>query len=91
MSSIFSAHYAPITANTIFTTNEVPNRTIEQNYGLIITLAENAMVTSSNLAQLIEASLAKATELGANAIIAARFESVMGTMSFYGTAVRLSQ
>jgi uncharacterized protein YbjQ (UPF0145 family) len=90
MSNIFTAHYAPITSTAIFTTNEVPGRTIEQSFGLILTLAENAMTTSSNLPHLIEASLAKATELGANALIGARFESVMGAMSLYGTAVRLS-
>jgi uncharacterized protein YbjQ (UPF0145 family) len=90
MSNIFSAKYVPLTADAIFTTLEVPGRTIEQSFGLIVTLGENAMVTSGNLPQLIEATLAKATELGANAIIGARFESVMGAMSLYGTAVRLS-
>jgi hypothetical protein len=90
MSNIFSAKYVPLTANAIFTTPEVTDRTIEQSFGLILTLAENAMTTSGNLPGLIEATLAKATELGANAIVGARFESVMGAMSLYGTAVRLS-
>ncbi|MGA8938606.1 MAG: hypothetical protein WB439_05510 [Acidobacteriaceae bacterium] len=91
MSNIFSAKYVPLTANAIFTTTDVAGRTIEHSFGLIMTLGENVGVTSTSLAQLIEASLAKATELGANAIIGARFESALGSMSLYGTAVRLSQ
>jgi uncharacterized protein YbjQ (UPF0145 family) len=91
MSNIFSAKYVPLTADAIFTTTEVVGRTIEQSFGLIATLGENVMTTSSNLPNLIEASLAKATELGANAIVGAHFQSVVGAMFFYGTAVRLSQ
>ena len=91
MSSIFSAHYTPVTDNAIFTTSEVPGRTIEQTFGLIVTLGENVMITSTTLPQLLEAALAKATELGGNAIIGANFQSVLGTLYFYGTAVRLSQ
>jgi uncharacterized protein YbjQ (UPF0145 family) len=91
MSNIFSAKYVPLTANAIFTTPEVAGRTIEQSFGLIAILGENASVTSSSLPQLMEAALAKATELGANAIVGAHFQSVMGAMFLYGTAVRLSQ
>ena len=91
MSNIFTAKYVPFAAGTIFTTSEVPGRTIEQSFGLIAVLGENAMTTSSNLPHLTDAALAKATELGANAIVGAQFQSVMGAMFFYGTAVRLSQ
>jgi uncharacterized protein YbjQ (UPF0145 family) len=91
MSNIFSAHYVPVTANAIFTTPEVPGRTIEQSFGLVATIAENVMVSSTTLPQLLDASLAKATELGGNAVVGARFQSALGTLYFYGTAVRLSQ
>ena len=91
MTNIFSAKYLPLTADAIFTTPEVAGRTIEQSFGLIAVLSENALTTSSNIPHLLEAALAKATELGANALVSAQFQSVMGAMFFYGTAVRLSQ
>ena len=91
MSNIFSPKYVPLASAAIFTTNEVPGRTIEQTFGLVALLSEGGLgTTSDNLPHLMEACLAKATELGANAIIGAHFQAVMGAMFLYGTAVRLS-
>ena len=91
MSNVFRAKYIPLTHNAIFTTNEVSGRTIEQTFGLVALLSEGGLgTTSGNLPHLMEACVSKAVELGGNAVIGAHFESVMGAMFLYGTAVRLS-
>ena len=93
MSNIFSPKYVPVTSAAIFTTNEVPGRTIEQTFGLVALLSEGGLgTTSNNLPQLMEACLDKATELGANAIIAFRYDANeiqkgVTEVIAYGTAV----
>jgi uncharacterized protein YbjQ (UPF0145 family) len=88
MSNIFSAKVkSPLASAALFTTNDVPGRTIEQTFGLVALIGEGGL---RNLPQLVEACLAKATELGGNAIVGAHFGSVMGAIFLYGTAVRLS-
>jgi hypothetical protein len=91
MSNIFSPKYVPLTSAAIFTTCDVPGRTIEQTFGLVALLSEGGLgTTSGSLPHLMEAALAKVTELGGNAIVGAHFDAVLGAMFFYGTAVRLS-
>ena len=91
MPNIFSTHFVALNSSAIFTTPDVPGRRVEQSFGMVTILVQGGFgPTEENLSALLAALLEKATELGGNAVVSARFDAILGTQMLYGTAVRLS-